>query len=49
MPIAKSKRKKYGIIIATQIKNAKKRGLSKAAAKAYGKKKAEQWNRDHKK
>ena len=43
MPVPKDKEAKYGTIIASQITLAKKKGMSKKKAVAYGESKAEQW------
>jgi len=49
MPVPKDKEAKYGVIIASQIDLAKKKGASDSEAKAIGKQKAEKWLSDSKK
>ena len=43
MPVPKSKRKKYGIIIASQIKRLKRKGKSKKEAVSEAKSITEKW------
>ena len=43
MPVPKAKREQYGKIIGHLINIAKKKGMSKEKAMAYGKRKTEKW------